>query len=213
MSDSQICTHRLSIIWSVPVSSGDPSDSTIKASSHMVSSFSSAFSLLPQPPLSSLPSHLLVLDSVGPCGGAPHPVITWYWVNWVTLITSQPRISRKVWPSLITAAPAYLHHLRPCCYAPIGVCDSEERGRHADLEQGEGERPLMWEWGCVWAGAGLCCLWDRKQSGLVWEKAALCWAGAYSAPRYAGPAANSEWARCGHWEVFIVPGRIGSHTP
>lgn len=101
------------------------------------------FSLIPQPPLSSLPSHLLVLDSVGPCGGAPHPVITWYWVNWVTLITSQPRISRKVWPSLITAAPAYLHHLRPCCYAPIGVCDSEERGRHADLEQGEGERPLM----------------------------------------------------------------------
>lgn len=110
-----------------------------------------AFSLLPQPPLSSLPSHLLVLDSVGPCGEASHPVITWYWVNWVTLITSQPRISRrpaapverKVWPSLITAAPAYLHHLRPCCYAPIGVCDSEERGRHADLEQGEGERPLM----------------------------------------------------------------------
>lgn len=26
-------------------------------------------------------------------------------------------------------------------------------------------------------------------------------------------AANSEWARCGHWEAFIVPGRIGSHTP
>lgn len=27
------------------------------------------------------------------------------------------------------------------------------------------------------------------------------------------PAADSEWARCGHWEVPIVPGRIGSHTP
>lgn len=115
------------------------------------------FCLLPQPPLSSLPSHLLVLDSVGPCGGAPHPAITWYRVNWVTLITSRPRISRrpaavverKVWPSLITAAPAYLHNLQPCCSAPIGVCDSEVRGRHAGLQQGEGERPLMWERGCV----------------------------------------------------------------
>lgn len=84
---------------------------------------SSVVLLLPQPPLSSLPSHLLVLDSVGPCGGAPLPAITWYWVNWVTLITSWPRISRqpaelverKPWPSLITAAPAYLHNLRPCC--------------------------------------------------------------------------------------------------
>lgn len=56
---------------------------------------------------------------------------------------------------------------------------------------------------------GPCFLWDRKQSGLVWEKAVLLlsWC-TFSVVATAAPgAADSEWAHCGpRWEVSIVPG-------
>lgn len=57
-----------------------------------------------------------------------------------------------------------------CHRPPVGVAAAT-----AGVGRGESEGDGLCEKESgVWARAGLCCLWDRKQSGLVWEKAALC---------------------------------------
>lgn len=118
-------THSLLLYPSLPVSSSDSSDRTITT----LISFLRTSPLFP-PPFS--PPHCPW--DCGSLQGPPLPAVTWYWVNWVTLITSQPRISqrpaalggeRKQWPSYSTAAPAFLYNPWPCCCPPIGVCDSE----------------------------------------------------------------------------------------
>ena len=82
------------------------------------------------------------------------------------------RGGEKQWPSYGTAAPAYLHNPWPCCYPPVGVCDSEgERERHADAESErerdrlcENEAVCRLELACVVFGIGnSLVLFGRKQ--------------------------------------------------
>lgn len=142
-----------------PVSSSGSPDITFKRRNHTVLTLSS-----PSSRLSTTFSHPMLSDSLSlrVCvsqQGAFLPPITWNWVNWVTLITSQPRISQR--PAalvernsgLVTAR--HLHNPWPCwCVcACVCVCDSEgkwerETCRHG-VREWVRERLLMWEWGCV----------------------------------------------------------------
>lgn len=153
--DAHAETHTVTQLYpNVPVSRSDSSDCRIQHVIALCSLFHRLFSrfgttFLPPPPRLLA---CIVLESVCVCvslRGAPLPAVTWYWVNWVTLITFQPRISQRPaareeqWPSYSTAAPAYLHNPWPCCYPPVGVCDSDrKRERHADTE-GVRKRLLM----------------------------------------------------------------------
>lgn len=115
--------------------------------------------------------------------GAPLLAVTWYRLNWVTLITFQPRISQR--PAalvernsgLVTAwqpqpISTHLHNPWPCCYPPVGVCDGEGK-REGDMQTWsererdclcENEAVCRLELACVVFGIGnSLVLFGRKQ--------------------------------------------------